>query len=175
MLLFKPAVTALFFATLLVTFALRVHAEELQGNPVNIKGLVVSSGQTLTINDGVWDYVLLGVDNPEYEGKICEVFGVIRTSDGVPAINVRSITIIADEYPDEDLVGTNGGFGSPFSKLYCPSIQAKASVSSGVALVGKCNLSLPIWDGGGIRLFGVATDKNRAECRFHYTSKIRTA
>ncbi len=77
MLKFKPISIVLFSTTLLVTFALHVHAGEHLDSPVNVRGLVVSSGHGLIINDGVRDFILLGVDTSVYEGKICEAFGEI--------------------------------------------------------------------------------------------------
>lgn len=92
-------------AVLLTTCALHVHAGEPEGRPVSIRGLVVSSGHNLIINDGTQDYVLLGVDNHKLEGKICEANGTLHVSDDELIIDVETIRIVASEYPEDDLVG----------------------------------------------------------------------
>lgn len=92
-------------AILLTTCVLHVHAGEPEGRPVSIRGLVVSSGHNLIINDGAQDYVLLGVDNYELEGKICEAVGTLHVSDDELIIDVETIRIVASEYPEEDLIG----------------------------------------------------------------------
>lgn len=133
--------------TLLVTFALHIHAGEQMGDPATVKGLVVSSGHELTINDGVRDYLLLGVDNPKIEGTICEVIGRITFVDTVPVIEVKTIKVIADKYPDDDSIGSRRGFGSPYSGRHRSDIQGSAMVSPGVSMPDLCTPSLPIWDG----------------------------
>lgn len=99
-------------ATFLMTFALPVHAGEPESDTVTVRGLVISSWHGLIINDGVRDYLLLGVDDWEYEGMVCEAVGTLQVEDDMQAINVMAIQIIAHGYPDDDLVGDNSDVGS---------------------------------------------------------------
>lgn len=94
-------------ATFLLIFALPVHAEEPKPNTVTVRGLVVSSWHGLIINDGVQDYLLLGVDDWEYEGMVCEAVGTLKMEDEMRIINVMAIQIIAHGYPEDDLIGDN--------------------------------------------------------------------
>lgn len=101
----RRAILLLCAAALLTSFVPHVHAGEPEGTPVIVRGLVVSSGHVLIINDGVQDYVLLGVDNRQFEGMICEATGTLHISDDELIIDVEEIRIVAQEYPEDDLVG----------------------------------------------------------------------
>ncbi len=132
--------------TFLAIFTLHVHAEEQPNDPAIVRGLVVSSGLDLTINDGVRDYLLLGVDNSEFEGKVCEVIGSLSIGEIMPEIEVKTITVITDKYPDHDLIGFQRGVGSPYLVRRRLGIQGNAMVSPGVAMPCLRTLALPIWD-----------------------------
>ncbi|QJB56817.1 hypothetical protein [Pseudodesulfovibrio sp. zrk46] len=158
----------------LMTFALHALAEEAQDAPVYIRGLVVSSGNELLINDGAQDFILLGVEPFDYEGKICEAFGVIGSLDEMPTIKVRTITIIADEYPDDDLVGMNGRIGSSqFDSALVDHANDCLFGSVGITMLHLSRLSLPIWEGSGMRKRG-RCDRQTTACRFQHSSKLRT-
>lgn len=144
-------------STFFVSSALHVHAEELEGNPITVKGLVVSSGHGLVINDGVRDYLLLGVDTTDYEGLICEATGTLKIENDMQAIQVKTLRIVAKEYPDEDLVGSNWGVGSPGTRLLQSDTSATALESPSVEDTCWSSLGLPIWDGSGMRILAATT------------------
>ena len=174
MLKFNLISVALLSTTLLMTFALHVHAGELLGSPVNVRGLVVSSGHDLIINDGVRDFILLGVDTSVYEGKICEAFGEIGILNDIPTIKVETITIIATEYPDEDLVGENGGHGAFCSGRCRNGIQGNTMESPGVAMPMLHLLGLRQRGSYGMRQFECGTvSLSAVACRSLYTNTIK--
>ncbi len=174
MLKFKPISIVLFSTTLLVTFALHVHAGEHLDSPANVRGLVVSSGHGLIINDGVRDFILLGVDTSVYEGKICEAFGEISIANEMPTIKVETITIIADEYPDEDLVGKNRGRGAFCLERCRKGIQGSTMGSPGVAMPLLHLLDLRQRGTYGMRQFECDTvSLSAVACRSLYTNTIK--
>lgn len=96
-----------FFMTtlLLCIFTFPVHAEEQPLNPIEVRGLVVSTRDGLTINDGVRDYLLLGVDNIGIEGRVCVIFGNLTQEVGGPTIDVFKVHLVSEEYPQDDNIG----------------------------------------------------------------------
>lgn len=154
----KPMIAVVFLVvTSLASFSLHVHAEEQMDDLAIIKGLVVSSGHVLTINDGVRDYQLLGVDNSDFEGKVCEVIGSISIGDIMPEIKVKTITIIAVKYPDHDLIGFRSTIDSPYSGQRRPGILGSAMISHGAAMPCLRPLNLPT--GNGVVCIGERGDR----------------
>ncbi|MCJ2164562.1 MULTISPECIES: hypothetical protein [unclassified Pseudodesulfovibrio] len=83
-------------ALLCAILTLPAHAEMTDGSPVTVWGVVVNTDFGLVLKDGSSDYLLLGVNDPQFEGKTCEVIGIATNSLGIEAINVESIEIIGD-------------------------------------------------------------------------------
>ena len=82
---------ALLCALLLVPAMAQDYSEN-----VTLWGVVVDTDFGLVLNDGVTNYLLLGVNDPQLEGKTCEITGVISRSLGIDAIDVQSIQIVGD-------------------------------------------------------------------------------
>ncbi|BCS87494.1 hypothetical protein [Pseudodesulfovibrio sediminis] len=91
-------------ALLLCLGASVVYAEEQPPNPVEVKGLIVTTREGLTINDGTRDYLLLGVDDIGIEGRICIIFGNLMETDK-PTIDVYEVHLVSDDFPKEDDIG----------------------------------------------------------------------
>lgn len=129
--------------TVLCTVAMtHVHAEEQPDNPICVRGLIVSARHGLTINDGIRDYLLLDVDNIGIEGTICEVFGTLTEIDGHIAIDVYRVRFIANEYPEDDPIGSQQGLQTLQRKAQVRH-PGDAMVFPGIAMAELCYRSLP--------------------------------
>lgn len=95
----KSTLFSLFLGALLcITLSLPARAGVEEGSLVTVWGVVVDSEFGLVIHDGVTDYLLLGVSDPELEGKTCEVVGIVSNTFGFNAINVETIQVIGDAF-----------------------------------------------------------------------------
>ena len=92
-------------ALLFVLSTTKVCAEEQPINPIEVRGLIVSSVEGLMINDGQRDYLLLGVDDIGIEGKVCVVFGDLFQEEDHVVIDVYEVHLVAEEYPLDDNIG----------------------------------------------------------------------
>lgn len=89
----------------MLVLAIPAFAEEHPTRPVHVRGLVVSSRDGLTLNDGTRDYLLLGVDDIGIEGRVCIIFGDLVQHNGRSAIDVFEVRLISEEDQFEDRIG----------------------------------------------------------------------
>jgi hypothetical protein len=102
----RPARIVACILLLMSVPALQVLAGERPDASVRVRGLVVSSRNGLTINDGTRDFLLLGVDDIGIEGRVCVVTGTLVRWRGRPAIRVLELRPVPEPEVLRDTVGT---------------------------------------------------------------------
>lgn len=83
-------------ALLCALMLLPAWAQDLPSGQVTLFGVIQDTDFGLVLNDGQTNYLLLGVNDAQLEGKTCGVTGVVSRSLGIDAIDVEAIEIIGD-------------------------------------------------------------------------------
>ena len=100
----KALLSALLITLALTVFAGAVQAGELPevGEQITVTGIVVFMDDSMYIDDGTRLYLLMDLDDSDYEGLTIDAFGTFLMIDERPALEVHEILILKDRTGDDN-------------------------------------------------------------------------